>query len=305
MIYRVYVEKKQGVDNEARALLNEINGILGIADVTGVRLLNRYDVEHIDKELFDSCVTTVFSEPQTDDVYFEQPAHDGVVFAVEYLPGQFDQRADSAAQCVQMIAQCDRPTVRSAHVYLLSGNVTAEEVETIKHHVINPVESREAALELPETLDMEYAIPEAVATMDGFTELDDEGLQKMIGEMGLAMDLADIRMCRDYFRTEGRQPTITEIRVLDTYWSDHCRHTTFNTIIDSVSFESEEIQNTWNAYINTRKELGRTKPICLMDLGTIAAKALKKSGQLTKLDESEEINACTVKMKVTDRKSVV
>ena len=299
MIYRVYVEKKQGVDNEARALLNEINGILGIADVTGVRLLNRYDVEHIDKELFDSCVTTVFSEPQTDDVYFEQPAHDGVVFAVEYLPGQFDQRADSAAQCVQMIAQCDRPTVRSAHVYLLSGNVTAEEVETIKHHVINPVESREAALELPETLDMEYAVPEAVATMDGFTELDDEGLQKMIGEMGLAMDLADIRMCRDYFRAEGRQPPITEIRVLDTYWSDHCRHPTFNTIIDSVEFESEEIQNTWNAYINTRKELGRTKPICLMDLGTIAAKALKKSGQLTKLDESEEINACTVKMKVT------
>ncbi len=299
MIYRVYVEKKQGLDNEARALHNEINGILGITGITGVRLLNRYDVEHIDKELFDACVTTVFSEPQTDDVYFEQPAHDGVVFAVEYLPGQFDQRADSAAQCVQMIAQCDRPTVRSARVYLLSGNVTEGEVEAIKHHVINPVESREAALEMPATLDMEYTVPEAVETLDGFTELDDAGLQKMIADMGLAMDLADIRMCREYFRTEGRQPTITEIRVLDTYWSDHCRHTTFNTIIDSVAFESEEIQNTWNEYINTRKDLGRTKPICLMDLGTIAAKALKKSGQLTKLDESEEINACTVKMKVT------
>ena len=299
MIYRVYVEKKAGLDNESRALLGEIKGILGIESVTGVRVLNRYDVEHIDEALFNACVTTVFSEPQTDDVYFEQPAHEGVVFAVEYLPGQFDQRADSAAQCVQMIAQCDRPNVRSAHVYLLEGNVSAEDVAAIKHHVINPVESREAALELPETLDMEYTVPEAVAVIEGFTELDEAGLQAMIGDMGLAMDLADIRMVRDYFRSENRQPTITEIRVLDTYWSDHCRHTTFNTIIDSVSFESEEIQKTWDAYIGTRKELGRTKPICLMDLGTIAAKALKKSGQLTKLDESEEINACTVKMKVT------
>ena len=299
MIYRVYVEKKAGLDNESRALLGEIKGILGIDSVTGVRVLNRYDVEHIDEALFNACVTTVFSEPQTDDVYFEQPAHEGVVFAVEYLPGQFDQRADSAAQCVQMIAQCDRPTVRSAHVYLLEGNLSAEDVAAIKHHVINPVESREAALELPETLDMEYTIPEAVATIEGFTELDEAGLQAMITDMGLAMDLADIRMVRDYFRSENRQPTITEIRVLDTYWSDHCRHTTFNTIIDSVSFESKEIQKTWDAYIGTRKDLGRTKPICLMDLGTIAAKALKKSGQLTKLDESEEINACTVKMKVT------
>ena len=299
MIYRVYVEKKAGLDNESRALLSEIKGILGIDSVTGVRVLNRYDVEHIDEALFNACVTTVFSEPQTDDVYFAQPAHEGVVFAVEYLPGQFDQRADSAAQCVQMIAQCDRPTVRSARVYLLEGNLTTEDVAAIKHHVINPVESREAALELPETLDMEYTIPEAVASIEGFTELDDAGLQAMIADMGLAMDLADIRMVRDYFRSENRQPTITEIRVLDTYWSDHCRHTTFNTIIDSVSFESEEIQKTWDAYIGTRKDLGRTKPICLMDLGTIAAKALKKSGQLTKLDESEEINACTVKMKVT------
>ena len=299
MIYRVYVEKKAGLDNESRALLSEIKGILGIDSVTGVRVLNRYDVEHIDEALFNACVTTVFSEPQTDDVYFAQPAHEGVVFAVEYLPGQFDQRADSAAQCVQMIAQCDRPTVRSARVYLLEGNLSAEDVAAIKHHVINPVESREAALELPETLDMEYTIPEAVASIEGFTELDDAGLQAMIADMGLAMDLADIRMVRDYFRSENRQPTITEIRVLDTYWSDHCRHTTFNTIIDSVSFESEEIQKTWDAYIATRQDLGRTKPICLMDLGTIAAKALKKSGQLTKLDESEEINACTVKMKVT------
>ena len=299
MIYRVYVEKKAGLDNESRALLGEIKGILGIESVSGVRVLNRYDVEHIDETLFNACVTTVFSEPQTDDVYFAQPAHDGVVFAVEYLPGQFDQRADSAAQCVQMIAQCDRPTVRSARVFLLEGNLSAADVAAIKHHVINPVESREAALELPETLDMEYTVPEAVASIEGFTELDESGLQAMIADMGLAMDLADIRMVRDYFRSENRQPTITEIRVLDTYWSDHCRHTTFNTIIDSVSFESEEIQKTWDAYIGTRKELGRTKPICLMDLGTIAAKALKKSGQLTKLDESEEINACTVKIKVT------
>ncbi|MBR5571457.1 MAG: phosphoribosylformylglycinamidine synthase, partial [Oscillospiraceae bacterium] len=275
MIYRVYVEKKAGLDNESRALLSEIKGILGIESVTGVRVLNRYDVEHIDQALFNACVTTVFSEPQTDDVYFDQPEHNGVVFAVEYLPGQFDQRADSAAQCAQMIAQCDRPTVRSARVYLLEGDVSAEDVAAIKHHVINPVESREAALELPETLDMDYTVPEAVASIEGFTELDEAGLQAMIGDMGRAMDLADIRMVRDYFRSENRQPTITEIRVLDTYWSDHCRHTTFNTIIDSVSFESKEIQNTWDAYIAKRQELGRTKPICLMDLGTIAAKALK------------------------------
>ncbi len=299
MIYRVFVEKKQGLDNEARALLGEINGILGIHSVSGVRVFNRYDVEHIDEDLFHTSVTAVFSEPQTDNVYEELPAHDGVIFAVEYLPGQFDQRADSAAQCIQMLSQGDRPLVRSARVYQLLGMPTAEEVALIKKQVINPVEAREASLEKPVTLEMHYDIPDAVKTLEGFTELDDAALQAVIQEMGLAMDLADIRMCCDYFRKEGRQPTITEIRVLDTYWSDHCRHTTFNTVIDSVSFESEEIQKTWEAYLATRAELGRTKPICLMDLGTIAAKALKKSGQLTKLDESEEINACTVKMEVT------
>ena len=299
MIYRVFVEKKQGLDNEARALLGEINGILGIQSVTGVRVFNRYDVEHIDEALFRTCVTTVFAEPQTDNVYEELPVHDGEVFAVEYLPGQFDQRADSAAQCIQMLSQGDRPLVRSARVYQLTGTPTNEEVALIKKQVINPVEAREASLEKPATLEMNYDIPTAVETLDGFTELGDDALQQIIQDMGLAMDLADIRMCRDYFREEGRQPTITEIRVLDTYWSDHCRHTTFNTVIDSVTFESEEIQKTWDAYLATRAALGRTKPICLMDLGTIAAKALKKSGQLTKLDESEEINACTVKMEVT------
>ncbi len=299
MIYRVFVEKKQGLDNEARALLGEINGILDIHSVTGVRVFNRYDVEHIEENLFKACVTNVFAEPQTDNIYDTLPVHDGVVFAVEYLPGQFDQRADSAAQCIQMISKGDRPLVRSARVYQLTGTPTAEEVEAIKHQVINPVEAREASLELPETLEIAYNIPTAVETMEGFTALDDAGLQNIIDEMGLAMDLADIKMCRDYFASENRQPTITEIRVLDTYWSDHCRHTTFNTTIDHVAFESEEIQKTWDAYLATRKDLGRTKPICLMDLGTIAGKALKKSGQLTKLDESEEINACTVKMKIT------
>ena len=299
MIYRVYAERKPGLDHESRSLLAEINSVLGIAGVTGVRVLNRYDVEHIDKSLFDQCVTTVFSEPQTDDVLWELPEHTGLLFAVEYLPGQFDQRADSAAQCVQMIAQCSRPTVRSARVYLVEGTVTAQEAAAIKSHVINPVESREASLDLPETLEMSYTVPDSVPVLEGFTQLEDAGLQELITSMGLAMDLSDIRMCRDYFRSENRQPTVTEIRVLDTYWSDHCRHTTFHTVIDSAHFESPVIEKTWQDYLERRDALGRTKPVCLMDLGTIAAKALKAEGKLTKLDESEEINACTVKVKVT------
>jgi len=301
MVYRVYVEKKPDLANEAKELASEIKNILGIGALNSLRLLNRYDVENIDESLFKYCVGAVFSEPQTDNASFsmpELPEHGCTVFAVEYLPGQFDQRADSAAQCIQLISQSDRPVVRSAKVYILAGDLSDSDIAVIKKHVINPVEAREASLDLPDTLAMEYELPEAVDTLDGFRKLDDTALRAFISDKGLAMDLGDIRFCRDYFIKEQRDPTITEIRVLDTYWSDHCRHTTFNTIIDSVEFEDKYIEDAWNAYLAERSGLGRTKPVCLMDVGTIAAKALKKAGRLQNLDESEEINACTVKIKV-------
>ncbi len=298
MVYRVYVEKKPGLEKEARDLLREARELLGLTRLTGVRVINRYDVENIDEELFRYAVQTVFSEPQVDNTFSELKA-DGVVFATEYLPGQFDQRADSAAQCVQIISQGDRPLVRTARVYVLEGDVTAEDIAAIKKHVINPVEAREASLEKPETLAVSYAIPETVATEDGFLDLDRDGLAEMVKKLGLAMDLDDITFCQNYFRKEGRCPTITEIRMIDTYWSDHCRHTTFLTTIDHVKFADPLLEEAWNDYLETRKELGRTKPINLMDIGTLAAKYLKSTGDLAKLDESEEINACTVHMTVT------
>ena len=298
MVYRVYVEKRKELAHEANSLAEDIRGLLQIDGLREVRLLNRYDVENIDKELFDYCVGTVFSEPQLDIVTFE-PDWDGyTVFAVEYLPGQFDQRADSAAQCVQIISQGDRPEVRTARVYLLSGDLTDADIEKIKGHVINPVESRLATLDTFETLKTAYEIPEAVAVLDGFIDMKEEDLESFVADYGLAMDVDDIRFCRDYFVNEGRNPTITEIRMIDTYWSDHCRHTTFNTIIDSVEFEDKLLESAYNDYLASREALGRTKPICLMDLGTLAAKCLKKAGKLDGLDESEEINACTVKIKV-------
>ena len=300
MVYRVYVEKKPGLDNEARALLAELRGTLGIDRLTGLRLLNRYDVENLDEAMFQACVGTVFSEPQLDLVYDALPQTDAKLLAVEYLPGQFDQRADSAAQCIQIIAQSERPTVKSAKVYLLEGPLTEKDLAAIRGHVINPVEAREADLALPQTLETVYEIPTSVAVLEGFNELDEAGLNQFLADNGLAMDLADIRLCQSYFRSEGRAPTITEIKVLDTYWSDHCRHTTFNTVLDSVEFSSPQIQATWQQYLDTRKALGREgKPVCLMDLGTIAAKALKAQGQLNNLDESDEINACTVKIQAT------
>ena len=297
MVYRVYVEKRPGLTAEADALLGDIRTLLRIESLESLRLFNRYDVENITPELFDYSVKTILSEPQLDLVTDTLP-EGGIVFAVEYLPGQFDQRADSAAQCIQILSQGDRPLVRSARVYQLMGNLTAEDVAAIKKYLINPVESREASLEPFETLVMSYEIPESVATLEGFRDMDEEALQKMVADFGLAMDLDDLRFCRDYFRTEERDPTMTELKVIDTYWSDHCRHTTFLTTIDGVEFQSPILQQTYEEYLNIRKRLNRTKPINLMDIGTIVAKYLKKQGKMPKLDESEEINACTVKIKV-------
>ncbi|MBE6663073.1 MAG: phosphoribosylformylglycinamidine synthase [Ruminococcaceae bacterium] len=298
MVYRIYVEKKEGLQNEANSLLSEIKTFLGINTIEGVRILNRYDAENITKELFDYAVKTVFSEPQLDDASATFDAKGGVVFATEYLPGQFDQRADSAAQCIQLISQGEKPTVQSARVYILYGNLSNDEIAKIKKHVINPVEAREASLEEKETLKVEYDIPTEVATLDGFIELDEAGLADFVKSYGLAMDLDDIKFCQAYFKTEKRNPTITEIRMIDTYWSDHCRHTTFSTTIDSVKFNDELLEKTYQEYLETRKELGRTKPINLMDVATLAVRYLKKEGKLDKLDESEEINACTVKIDV-------
>ena len=298
MVYRVFVEKKPELAQEARNLKEDINSLLGIEGLEKLRIVNRYDVENISPELFDYAVKTVLSEPQLDMVSYELSAEGAQVFAVEYLPGQFDQRADSAAQCIQIISQAHRPEVRSAKVYLLYGQLTGEQLREIKKYVINPVEAREAALDKPETLKINYHIPTTVETLEGFRSLSREELAQFIRRYGLAMDLDDIAFCQEYFRSEGREPTITEIRMIDTYWSDHCRHTTFTTTIDSVSFEDELLEKAWQEYLDTRKALGRTKPINLMDMATLAVRHLKKTGKLSKLDESEEINACTVKIEV-------
>ena len=298
MVYRIYVEKKPGFDVEAQGLKNELVSLLGIQSLSGLRLLNRYDVEGIDEALFNQCATTVFSEPPVDNTYAELPEFEGISFAVEYLPGQFDQRADSAAECIQLISQGERPLVRSARVYLLEGALTPEQVAEIEKYVINPVEAREASLETKETLKMDYPVPAAVAVLEGFNQLDEAGLAKFIEEKGLAMDLGDIKFCQEYFRTEQRDPTITEIKMIDTYWSDHCRHTTFGTILDDVQIDDAVVQKAFDRYMAMRADLGReNKPRCMMDLATIGAKELKKQGILKNLDESEEINACTVKIK--------
>ena len=304
MVYRVYVEKKAGQTHEANALQREIQDFLGIHGLTGLRVVNRYDAENIDKELFDSAVNTVFSEPQVDTVFYEVPRGD-VVFAVEPLPGQYDQRADSAAQCIQIISQGNRPTIRTAKVYVLSGALGEADVEAIKKYVINAVESREASLEMPETLAIDYAIPETVATVTGFIAMDGTELSALLEKLGLAMDLDDLKFLQAYFRDqEKRDPTITEIRVVDTYWSDHCRHTTFSTHLDDIVIHDPAVQAAYEEYLAARvavygEEKAAARPQTLMDIATIGAKYLKKQGMLPELDESEEINACSIHVTAT------
>ncbi len=301
MVYRVYVEKKPALAHEAGGLLSELRSHVGITALTSVRLINRYDVENIDADLFDVAVRTIFSEPQLDDVSdaLTYGEHD-VIFAVEPLPGQFDQRADSAAQCIQLQSQGDRPTVRSAKVYILGGQLTDDDVAAIKQYVINAVESREASLDKPETLAVEYAIPTTVATVEGFISLDGKGLSDLLDSLGLAMDLDDLTFLQAYFRDEeGRDPTITEIRVVDTYWSDHCRHTTFSTHIDDVVIDDPAVADAYERYLAARVEVygeekAARRPQTLMDIATIAGKVLKRRGLLPELDESEEINACSI-----------
>ncbi len=300
-VFRIYAEKKPEFAVEAQSVLNDVRTALRL-NINGLRILNRYDADKLSQEDFNASINTVFSEPAVDVVYEELPeiTADDRIFAVEYLPGQFDQRADSCEQCIQILRQGERCRVRNARVYIISGNITDEEFDTLKSYIINPVESREASLEKPETLDNNYEIPETVKTLDGFTSLDAQGLNDFIKQYGLAMDFDDIKFCQKYFRdTEKRDPTITEIKMIDTYWSDHCRHTTFLTNVNDVKIETPYIRDTYIKYLDVRDELGRSKkPVTLMDLATIAAKKLKADGLLDDLDESEEINACSVKIKV-------
>ena len=307
MVLRVYVQRKPGFKGEATSLLKEIQDLLGITELRHIDLINRYDVEGISEELFESCIPTVFSEPQSDIATHSMPAPHYAdekslpihAFAVEFLPGQFDQRAESAAECVQLISQGERPTVRSARIYVLTGNLTAADVAAIKNYVINPVEAREASLDLPETLKTAVPEPADVEILNGFRELDKAGLKDFLATRGLAMDASDLAFCQHYFCEEHRDPTITEIRVIDTYWSDHCRHTTFNTGITGVQIDDPVIQAAFEKYLSLRHELGREdRAVSLWDMATIGAKYLRHRGVLTTLDESEEINACTVKVKV-------
>ena len=305
MVRRIYVEKKPALRQEAKSLLNELRTLLGISSLTGVRLINRYDVEGLEADVFQRAVQTVFSEPQVDDATAALPAGDYTAFAVEYLPGQFDQRADSARACIQLMTQGDRPAVRTAKVYLLSGELTPEDVEKIKHYVINPVEAREAGLEPVDTLQVDYDVPTSVETVTGFTALDEAGLAELLDQLGLAMDLDDLKFLQAHFRDEEhRDPTITEIRVVDTYWSDHCRHTTFSTHIDTVEVLDEATQKAYQRYLSAREEVygpekAAVRPQTLMDMATIGAKVLKKRGLLSNLDQSEEINACSIHVTAT------
>ena len=301
MVYRIYVEKKPQFAVDGGAVLADLNVALGIKTVENVRIINRYDCEKLPKENFEAAVPTVFSEPPVDEVYYDlpKPAADERMFAVEFLPGQFDQRADSAAQCIQMLCPGERPVVKYAKIYVLKGKISDDEFARIKHYLINAVESRECGFDKYDTLEVKYTIPTSVETLTGFISKTDAELADFVVHYGLAMDNDDIKFCQDYFKSEHRDPTITEIRMIDTYWSDHCRHTTFGTIIDNADIKPSYIADTYAEYKADRHELGRdNKPLCLMDIATLAAKKLKKDGILKDLDESEEINACSVRIKV-------
>jgi len=301
-VRRIYVEKLPGFDVEANGVASDLRLSLGVAELESVRLLNRYDIQGMSDEDFADAVNTVFSEPPVDSVYEQLPelgAKDRI-FASQYLPGQFDQRADSAAQCIQLATCKERPLIRTARVYILSGNISDDQFAQIKSYLINPVESLEASLAEVDTLSVEYETKKTVETLNGFIALDDDGLAKFLADYALAMDFDDIKFCQSYFASEKRDPTITEIRMIDTYWSDHCRHTTFLTHIGNVDIEAEAVRKSFEKYLECRKMVygDRNKPMSLMDLATIGTKTLKKQNLVPDLDESEEINACSVKIDV-------
>ena len=303
-VRRVYVEKKPSFAVKAKELKHEISSYLGIKTVTNVRELIRYDVENISDDVFEKACHTVFAEPPVDDLYLEKfEAADGAhIFSVEFLPGQFDQRADSAVQCVQFLDENAQPIIRSATTYVIEGDITEEEFEAIKNHCINPVDSRETGLQKPETLVTEFKDPEDVKIFDGFRDMDEAPLKELYSSLNLAMTFKDFLHIQNYFKNEEkRDPSMTEIRVLDTYWSDHCRHTTFSTELTQVKFDEGDyktpIVDTYNRYLSDREVLykGRDdKFVCLMDLALMAMKKLKSEGKLQDQEESDEINACSI-----------
>ncbi len=301
-VFRCFVEKKPGYDVEAGRLLAELRGTLGLSGLTGVRIVRRYDVEGLEQAAYEAARTTVLSEPQVDtitDEVFPLPA-DSRVLAVEALPGQYDQRADSCAQCIQMLTGGERPAVRAATLYLLAGTLTQEELDRARGYLINPVESREARLDKPDTLYQQYPEPAEVPVLHGFRTLEQAGLEELLNRYGLAMDLADLTFLQRYFREEEeRDPTLTEVRVVDTYWSDHCRHTTFSTHLDQADIQDPTVHGAYLRYLAAREEVygpekAAARPQTLMDIATIGTKVLKKRGELPELDESEEINACSI-----------
>ena len=303
MVRRIYVQKKPGFDVEAKGILEDLKENLQIKGLEQVVILNRYDVSGVDEESYNKAKTTVFSEPQVDDYFDETYTFDqnDKVFAVEYLPGQFDQRANSLEECLQIISGGERPTCKSAKVYILKGNLSEEEVKTIKNYLINSVDAREASLEKPETLEDKLLDPEDVQVVDGFIHMTDDDTEKFYEKYGFAMDIADLKFCQEYFRdTEKRDPTMTEMKMIDTYWSDHCRHTTFLTRLEEIDIEWDLLKDIYGKYIDSRKFVyqDRKKDISLMDVATIVAKELKKRGVLKNLDESEEINACSIKANI-------
>ncbi len=302
-VTRCFVHKRPGFDVEAQALCRDLREQLGAAGLERLTIVNRYDMEGVPPEVYRQARGTVFSEPQVDAVYdgdFPRPEGPHTLLAVEALPGQFDQRADSAAQCVQLMTGGERPLVAYAKVYVLEGELAPEELEKIKGYLINPVECREASLDKPDTLERAYAVPPMVETLNGFTELDREELSALLDRLGLAMDLDDLSFLQNYFRDwERRDPTITEVRVVDTYWSDHCRHTTFSTHLKNVEIGDPAVQAAYERYLAARVEVygeekAKKRPQTLMDIATIGTKVLKKRGLLPELDESEEINACSI-----------
>ena len=300
-VFRCYTEKRPGFQVEAENLKRDLTEQLGITGLTALRLFNRYDSQGLSREVYQRARDTVFSEPMVDNCYDEALPElgDCTLLAVEALPGQFDQRADSCAQCIGILTCGDRPLVSAAKVYALYGDLSDEDLSKIKNYVINPVESREASLKKPATLVQTYAIPTEVATLTGFIDAAESELPALVEQYGLAMDVDDLKFFQDYFKNqEHRDPTITELKVVDTYWSDHCRHTTFSTHIDAAELFDGDVRAAFDQYLACRKEVygekAATRPITLMDMGTLAAKALKKRGVLKNLDESEEINACSV-----------
>jgi len=306
-VRRIFVEKKKGFDIEAESLYRDLKYNLSIQGLKSLRIINRYDIEGISDGEFESSKRTIFSEPPVDEIFDEKldiDEHDSVI-AIEYLPGQYDQRADSASQCVQILTHGERPNTKVAKLVILDGKISDSEYEKVKGYLINPVESHEAAIDKPDSLEVDVNIPDDVKNLDGFIDKSHDELENFMKEMGLAMSLEDLEFCQKYFRdTEKRNPTYTEIKVIDTYWSDHCRHTTFLTNIGNVDIEdgvfSEPIKKAYENYIKSRKYVyeNRQKDVCLMDIATIAMKELRKKGKLDDLDESEEINACSIKVDV-------